>query len=443
MAKKCIGIRRETKNIWEKRTPLTPNDVASLIKNENLQFVVQTSPIRAFKDEEYKKIGAQIKEDLSECNLVFAVKELPLQFMQKDKTYVFFSHTIKGQAGNMPILKKIIDLKATLIDYERVTDEKGRRLIFFGEFAGKAGMIDTLWALGQRLYYEGMKTPFLEIKPAHEYENFKAATTALLKVGGEIKTQGIHRSLAPLVLGISGYGNVSRGAQKVLESLPVTQIEPKDIFSLIEENDPNNQTIYKVVFKEEHTVMPKLKDDKFELQDFFKKPEKYRSVFKKYLPYLSILVNCIYWDAKYPRLITKEDAKEMYGEGKTPRLKIVGDISCDIEGGIEFTLKSTDPSQPVFVYDPIKDEAVMGFKGDGPVVLAVDNLPCELPKESSQEFSTVLKKFVPEIAKADFHVGFNELNLPPEIKKAVIVYKGKLTPDYKYLKKHLKNNRRT
>lgn len=437
MARKCIGIRRENKNIWEKRTPLTPNDIFSLKKDENLEFVIQTSPIRAFKDEEYEKAGANVKEDLSECDLIFAVKEIPVQYINKDKTYIFFSHTIKGQKSNMPMLKKIMDLKATLIDYEKVTDEKGRRLIFFGEFAGKAGMIDTLWALGQRLYNEGMKTPFLHIKTAHEYDSFKAATLALLDVAGEIKKQGMHRSLAPFVLGIAGYGNVSRGAQKVLESLPITEIEPKDIAPLFEEDEPNNKTIYKVVFKEEHTVEPKSKADKFELQDFFKHPEKYQSVFKKYLPYLTLLVNCIYWDSRYPRLITKKDAKEMYAEGKKPRLKIVGDISCDIEGGIEFTLKSTDPSQPVFVYDPKKDEAIMGFNGNGPVVLAVDNLPCELPKESSQEFSTVLKKFVPEIAKADFHADFNKLNLPPEIKKAVIVYQGELTPDYKYLEKHL------
>lgn len=434
---KCIGIRRENKNIWEKRSPLTPNDVKALIKNEGLTFVVQTSPIRVFKDDEYKKAGAAISEDLSVCDIVFAVKELPVNLIDKNKIYIFFSHTIKGQKGNIPMLKRIMETGSTLIDYERVTDEHGKRLIFFGAYAGLAGMIDTLWAYGQRLEWEKIENPFIDIKQAHQYDNFDAATEAISNVGEIIETRGFDASLAPLIIGIAGYGNVSRGVQKVLTYLPVTEIEPHEIASLFENEKPDNKTIYKVVFKEEHTVGPIAPKSKFDLNDFYSNPEKYKSQFNKYLSCLSILVNCIYWDPRYPRLITKREIRNLFSGPEKPRLRVIGDISCDVNGGIEFTLRNTNPAEPVFVYDPLKDGAITGVEGNGPVILAVDNLPCELPRESSNEFSHVLKRFVPSIAMADFSVDFEKLNLPPEIKKAIIVYKGKLTPEYKYLEKHI------
>ena len=146
--KRVIGIRREDKNEWERRVPLIPADVDQLAKEHKIEFVVQPSPIRIFKNEEYHSAGATISEDLATCSAVFAVKEIPEELFQEGKTYIFFSHTIKGQEHNMPMLKKMMEKKCQLIDYEKVADDKGRRLIFFGNFAGYAGMIDTLWALG-------------------------------------------------------------------------------------------------------------------------------------------------------------------------------------------------------------------------------------------------------------------------------------------------------
>lgn len=439
MTKTCIGIRREDKNEWERRTPLTPHDISALIKNEGLTFVVQPSPIRIFKENEYIEAGAQTAEDLSKCGLVFAIKELPIHFIMPGKTYVFFSHTIKGQTHNMPMLKKIIESGSTLIDYERVVDEHNRRLIFFGEHAGLAGMIDTLWAFGQRLEWEKIKNPFGEILQAYKYEDLDAAEEAISNVGEKIETKGMDSSLAPLVIGITGYGNASRGAQKILTYLPITEIGPDELEGLFDKKKkPNRKTIYKIVFHEEHTVEPISELSKFDLHDFYNYPEKYKSQFLNHLPFLSILVNCIYWDKKYPRLITKAELKNLFEAQKHPRLRVVGDISCDIDGGVEFTVKATNPADPVFVYDPVTDKATDGFAGKGPVVMAIDNLPCELPKEASNDFSHVLKRFVPSIAMADFTADFDKLILPPEIKKAVIVYRGKLTPDYEYLSKFLK-----
>jgi alpha-aminoadipic semialdehyde synthase len=252
-------------------------------------------------------------------------------------------------------------------------------------------------------------------------------------IGKKIEQDGIPEPIAPLVVGFAGYGNVSRGAQEILDLLPVKEIEPREL-ETINENF-SNKVIYKVVFKEEDIVEPINSQSVFNLQEYYNNPHLYRPVFPKYIQYLSILMNCIYWEEKYPRLITKDFLKENYTDQM--KLEAIGDISVDINGAIEFTEKVTTPDSPVFVYNPVKDEINDGYKGTGVVVMAVDNLPCELPRESSQYFSETLLRFIPSIVKADFSMDFEKLDLPSEIKKAVILYHGRLTPDYEYLNKFL------
>jgi alpha-aminoadipic semialdehyde synthase len=176
----------------------------------------------------------------------------------------------------------------------------------------------------------------------------------------------------------------------------------------------------------------------FDLQDYYGHPENYCPAFERYVSHLSILMNCIYWSAQYPRLVTKEYLKKSFKNKEGFHLKVIGDISADVNGAIEFTEKTTSPDKPVFVYNPSTDTIKDGYEGDGMVVMAVDNLPCELPRESSQSFSETLLRFVPEIMKADFTVDdFDKLALPFEIKNAVILYKGRLTPNYNYINKYL------
>lgn len=431
-----LGIRREDKNRWEQRVPITPKHVSELHKKHGIQTVIQPSTIRVFPDDSYRKVGAQIQESLSPSSVVFAVKEIPLQLFEKGKTYVFFSHTIKGQKHNMPMLKKMMDLGCTLIDYERIVDEKGSRLVFFGRFAGLAGMVDTLWTLGRRLHWEQIDTPFNEIKQTIHYKDLDDIKKHLTLVGGHIKTKGLPSLLTPLLVGFSGYGNVSRGAQEILDVLPVTEIQPRDIASVV--TNPSNKTLYKIVFKEEHMVEPLTPGKAFDLQDYYSRPEKYRSTFEHYVPYLTVLMNCIYWSAQYPRLLTKQYVKKISSSKEKPRLKIIGDISADVNGAVEFTEKTTSPDNPVFVYNPLTDTIKDGYGGAGIVVMAVDNLPCELPKESSESFSQTLLRFIPEVMEADFTVDdFSTIALPAEIKNAVVLYKGRLTPAYSYINKYL------
>jgi alpha-aminoadipic semialdehyde synthase len=434
--KACIGIRREDKSRWERRVPVTPEDARKLKEEHGIEVWVQPSPIRVFSEEEFTQAGAIVQEDLSPCPVILAVKEMPLDFFESGKTYVFFAHVIKGQPYNMPMLKKMLELGCNLIDYEKVTDEKGRRLIFFGQHAGIAGMIDTLWALGQRLDWEGIPNPFSQLCHTYEYKDLAEAKEAVSKLGEKIKTEGLPEVVTPLICGVAGYGNVARGVWEILDLLPVEEIEPKDVAPLAEGSDYKANVIYKVVFKEEHTVEPISPDHQFELQDFYDHPEKYRGKFERYVPYLTLIVNCIYWEEKYPRLVTKEYLKQLYGAGK-PRLRVIGDISCDIEGAIECTVRSTEPDEPVFVYNPFTGEATDGYEGEGPVMMAVDILPSELPRDASVDFSAVLREFIPAIAKTDFSIPFEQLELPPEIKRAVIAYHGELTPDYRYIEEFL------
>jgi len=428
-----IAVRREDKNKWEARVPLIPSHLGKLIR-ENLveKVIVQPSTIRAFKDEEYESEGCVIQEKL-DAPIVFAVKEIPINLLEPDKTYIFFSHVIKCQEHNMPMLKRLKELKCTLIDYEKVIDEKGRRLIFFGFYAGLSGMINTLSALGKRLQFEGFDTPFLKVKKAHEYPNLDVARAEIGKIGDELREKGLPSELKPLVVGFAGYGNVSSGAQEILSLFPVKEIKPSELLTL---QDEDTNTLYKVIFKEEHLVKPVSDDHEFELYDYYDHPEKYESQFSQYVPHLTVLMNCIYWEAKYPRLITKQLLKELHSRDETPKLRIVGDISCDEEGAIEATVQCTDPGQPVFVYNPETGEATLGHEGKGLVIMAVDNLPCETPIESSSFFSNTLMKFMPDILKADFNAStLSELELIDEIKKAIILYKGEFTPGYEYLEK--------
>jgi alpha-aminoadipic semialdehyde synthase len=429
----AIGIRREDKNKWERRVPIVPADLADLIRAAGLRFVVQPSSLRAFPDRDFREAGAQLAESLDACGVVLAVKEIPAHLFREAVTYVFFTHTVKGQPYNMAMLRRLLELKCNVIDYERILDEAGRRLIFFGRHAGLAGMIDTLWGLGRRLDHEWVSpNPLAAVQKAHQYADLDAAFDALRRIGAQIAAHGLPAALKPLVVGFAGYGNVSAGAQEMLACLPIETVQPEDLASLQVRHAHAGNTLYKVVFREEHMAQP-LDGGAFDLEAYYRHPERFRAAFANYLPYLTVLMNCIYWDRPYPRLVTKAALEEQWAAGGEWRLKVIGDISCDIEGAIEATVKATPPDNPVYVYEPEHGRAVDGVRGRGPVIMAVDNLPCEFSREASVDFSRALKPFLPALAAADYRVPLEDLALPPEIKGALIVYQGRFTPAYHFM----------
>lgn len=412
-----LGIRREDKNRWERRAPLTPEHVEELVRAQGRSVVVQPSAIRVFADGDYARAGAMVGEDLSACRAVLAVKEVPPALLLPGKAYASFFHVVKGQAKNMPGLRHALEQRCTLIDYERIRDRDGRRLIFFGRHAGYAGMVDALWALGRRLQIEGIDTPFAAVEPAHRYASAEQAGEFLAeRVGRRIREQGIDPALHPLVVGFTGGGNVSGGAQAILDHLPVVEVRPDDLPALAGDASLSRRAVYRVVFR---------RDDRHD--------------FARHLPHLTVLVNGIFWQAGDPRLITKADAAALWGAAGTPppRLRVLADLSCDLEGAIEPTARIATLDDPLYVYDPATGRTTPGVEGHGPVVLAVDNLPAEFPRDASEHFGDALFPFLADLTAADFGAGFEHLALPAPLLGAVVAHAGELTPDYRYLEEPL------
>jgi len=430
-----VGIRLEDKNHWERRVPVTPEDVGKLLTG-GIDVTVQSSPLRIYPDEQFSEVGARVSDDLDDADLIIAVKEIPKELIAQGKAYIFFSHTIKGQDYNMPLLRTLMDRGATLMDYERVVDENNVRLIAFGRFAGIAGMVETLWGLGRRLDFLGQANPFSVIKHAYEYSGLAELKDHIRDVGTTIRGSGLPAGLEPFVVGITGYGNVARGAQEILDLLPMEDIEPSRLAGFVEAGNHSRHSLYRVVFREEDMVIP-AGDWPFVLSDYYQHPERYTGIFQDHLQYLSLLMNCTYWDERYPRHVTRAGLKDLCCGEVCSKLLGIGDVSCDIGGGVEATTMVTEPDQPVFMYDPMTDSTTMGVEGNGVFIQAVDNLPTELPRDASETFSEALTPFIPGIVAADWSVPFADIDLPAPIKRATILYKGELTPEFEYMRQYI------
>jgi|FLOH01.1.fsa_nt_gi alanine dehydrogenase len=430
MFKNRIGILAEKKP-GESRIALPPRFIKTINNNADYHLTVEPSDTRSFTNDEFIEHNIIIDSIPEDANVILAVKEIPIQRIEADKTYMYFSHTIKGQDYNMNMLQHVLDVKATLIDYEVIRDAQGRRLVFFGRYAGIAGMINSLWTYGKKLQIDGINNPFLKIKQARDYRDFDEAIVSLKSLKAEIHSFA-NKQNAPLIIGIAGYGNVSKGAQEVLDLLDPQVITPA---KLLTNKKPG---LYKVVFKEQDSVQTIEEAASFELQDYYENPEKYKPAFSQYLPYISVLVNCIYWTAKYPRLIYKKDIDKLFKQ-KNIGLKTIGDISCDIVGGIEITTKATISNDPIYTYNPETGQAEDGLTQNGIAMMTVDNLPAELPREASMGFGEKLLPLMESLFTCDFSNDFNSLVLTPELKCAVIAHKGKLTPEFSYLTSYLEN----
>jgi alpha-aminoadipic semialdehyde synthase len=298
-------------------------------------------------------------------------------------------------------------------------------------------MINSFWSFGLRLKEKGINTPFINLKQSHKYDSLDEAKLAIKAVGEEIEKNGLPSDIEPLIIGITGYGNVAKGAMEIADLLPIKEISPEELLEMSKNNSFEKKTVYRVVFKEKH--ISKLKDGspEFILQDYYSHPEKYENNLEQYIPHLSILMNCMYWDDNYPRIITKSFLKELYSKGE-PKLKVIGDVTCDPDGSIEATHKGTEIEDPIFVYNPKTNTPTMGAKGDGILIMAVDILPSELPMDASVAFGDALLDFVPAIAECDYSVSFEDLKLPNPIKRALILHNGVFTPDFEYMKEFIK-----
>jgi alpha-aminoadipic semialdehyde synthase len=434
---KKLLIRAEDKNRWERRAPIVPADLAAILEGTGACAFIEKSDKRFFGADQYEAAGAVSCEGMADGDVILGVKEIPIGKILAGKTYLFFSHTIKGQPDNMPLLQRIIESGSTLIDYEKITDAGGRRLIYFGPYAGDAGAIDILSLMGENWAARGMATPLAAVRRAHQYDSVKAAREHLTAIGEQIRRDGFPPELSPFTIGILGYGNVSGGAQQIFDCLPTERIAADAVNTLVSEGRGDRHHVYVTVFKEQDLVKPIAAVAGFDLQEYFDHPERYESRFEQFLPSFTLLVNAVYWEKRYPKFVTWAGLKRLAATTPAYKLSGIADITCDTHGSIECNVKSTDSDMPAYRVDPVAGTTRDGHLGDGIVLLAVDNLPCELPHDSSSFFSNQLKPFVPGLLKADYGSTLETSGLPPEIQKAVIVYHGRLTRDYEYLAAYL------
>jgi saccharopine dehydrogenase (NAD+, L-lysine forming) len=425
-----LAVIQETKNRWERRTPLIPSDAAALAKEHGVEIVAVTSPIRIFPDSSYREKGADVVYSPASADVVMGIKEPPIDAVGEGQTFLVFSHTIKGQDYNMPLLKRFLDQGATLIDYEPIADEAGRRLIAFGRYAGIAGAIDTIWGLARRLDALGIEHPVEDAKLTWEYGTTAHAWESMANLGRRIHEDGFPEAMAPVVLAIVGCGNVGQGAGEVLDHLGAERVTADQLGSL--PNDPRR--VFRVDLVEQDLYVRR-DGSEFVLQEYYDHPELFRSVADGYLDHITALINTAYWDARYPRVVPRESLRRFADSRE--RMLVVGDVACDVEGSVEATTRCTDLDDPAFVYDPLTGESPAGFEGRGTAVLSVDHLPCELSEEASTHFSRILGGLLPGLIHADLGGDLAQAGLPPELERAVIVWRGELAPNYRYLQDHL------
>jgi alpha-aminoadipic semialdehyde synthase len=442
----AIGIRREDKNRWERRTPLTPTHVEALVK-QGVSVFVQPSTLRIFPDAEYSRAGAHVQEDLTPASVILAVKEVPIHKLIPKRTYCFFSHTIKAQEYNMPLLDAILENHIRLIDYERIVDATGKRLVRFGHYAGYAGMIDFFHCLGNRLLAMGYSSPFLHVGYTHMYVDLDYARAAVTAIGKEIEQAGLPRALGPLVFTFTGSGSVSRGARDIFELLPHRWVHPRDLPALVESKSFDNHVVYGVMATSDNIVRlrdPEQHDKPLDKAHYYANPELYESTFAQTIaPYTSVLVNCLYWDQRYPRLLTSQQAEHL-ARSRRSRLIGLADLSADRGGSVEFMQRLTTIDHPYYVYDVERQVASDDIASErGVLILSVDNLPTEIPFEASKYFGDSLLPFIKNLAASDGSLPFaDQTDLAPELRTAVITSQGELTPAYKYIADFRRRNER-
>ena len=423
----AIGVPREYKNLFERRTAVVPSVAAQLIK-QGIPVYVQRSNKRVFNEQAYVDAGAKVVDKLTDAGLIVGVKEPPLETIEP-KVYMFFSHTIKGQPYNMPLLQRFMDKGATLIDYELIKDEQGNRLIAFGRFAGVAGMNDALWALGQKLEARGITGPLCLFRPTTTHRDLVDLFGHLNRLSKRLAGENLAGIDGPLIVGIAGYGRVGRGSEEVMRALGARQIKPEEV------DQVKDSGLFYTMFEERH-MFRRNSDNGFELQEYYEHPEIYHSVFERYLSRLTVLMNSIYWEPKYPRLVTRRFIRDAFGRPDF-KLQVIGDTSCDPMGACELTIHCTGPGNPAFTYLPDADAFASSIIADGITIFAVENLPAEAAADSSTAFSTRLLPYLVKVAAADFDKPFDELDLSPDLKQSVIVLNGELTPHFQYLKQFL------
>ena len=393
-----IGIIREGKIPPDKRVPLTPAQCVEVQESfPGVKVFVQPGLVRYFHDEAYLQQGIVVQEDLSECDVLLGVKEVPARKLIPGKIYFFFSHTIKMQPYNKKLLKNILQKNIQLVDYEVLTDSKGLRIIGFGRFAGLAGAYNGLRAFGRRYN-------IYSLKPAYEGEGL-----------AEMLEQVKNVKLPPVKIAVTGDGRVASGVIELLGYMNVRKISPEEYLETVNQGTP----VY-TQLSPQHYVK-RMDGSKFNLMDFFAQPQMYENAFLPFAHKTDILMAAAYWHPAAPVLFTANDMKH-----DEFRIRIISDITCDIEGSIPSTKRAATIEAPFYDYNPVRENLEPPFSSaENITVQAVDNLPNELPGDASEDFGrNLIEKVFPALMGND---------ADGIIERATITKNGKLTPQFSYL----------
>ena len=396
-----IGVIKEGKIPMDRRVPVTPRQAKLIKENFDVEIVIQSSDIRCFSDDDYRNAGLSIVDTLEDCDIILGVKEVPIDKLNPNKTHFFFSHTIKKQDYNRELLRSILNKKIRLIDWETLTNESGNRIIAFGKWAGIVGAYNGLWTYGKRYNLYSLK----RANECFDYEDLKKEFKKI--------------NLPNIKIALTGGGRVTKGAMEVLLGAGISQVTPYDFL-----NKCFDEPVFTQLNSRDYN---KPKDGgEFHRNEFYANPNLYEGDFLKYTKVTDLLIACAFWDPSAPVLFHREDILRDDFD-----IRIIADITCDIEGSIPSTKKPSTIDDPIYDYNPSDDVVEQALSDEGNItVMAVDNLPCELPRDASESFGNELvSNVIPHL------LGDDELGI---IHRATITQNGTLTENYSYLQDYVK-----
>ena len=393
-----IGIIREGKLPSDARTALTPTQCAHIQKQfPDIKIIVEPSSFRCFSDDMYRTEGIEVSHNIQDCDILLGIKEVPIPLLMAEKTYFFFSHTIKKQPHNQALLKSILEKKIRIIDYEVLTDEKGVRLIAFGKFAGMVGAHNGLLGFG-------LRTGTFTIPRLYELTDYSVA-------------KEIYKSLSfpPMRVIITGGGRVSTGAVEVIQDAGFERVSVEDYLSKTY-NYPVFVRLHPIDYAESNNGKP------FDKKEYYSDPSVYHSTFARFYDKTDLFINGIFYDACAPRFF---ELNEM--ASKSFKIQVIADVSCDLMpySSIPSTIKPTTIQEPFFGFDKTTHQIVPPFEENAVTMMTIDNLPNELPRDAStffgEQFITLI---LPEILKEEY----SEVLL-----RGTIAMDGVLRPSFEYL----------
>jgi alanine dehydrogenase len=396
-----FGIIKERKNPPDRRVVFTPEELVRL-QNEYPQakIKVESSDIRVFSDDAYKNLGIEVADDISDCDVFFGVKEIPVEYLIPNKKYFFFSHTIKKQAHNRKLLQAVLEKNIELYDHETIVDANNRRLIGFGRYAGIVGAYNGFRAFGIK------------------YDLYTIPKAETLQSKEDLIVRLKRQTLPNIKIVLTGHGKVGMGAKEILDGMKIKQVSTDDFLNKI-----YSQPVYTQIDVLDYNK--RIDGTKAENNhDFYKNPKDYISNFERFTKVADIFIAGHFHGNESPDILTRDMLNAPDG-----KIKVVADISCDVDGPIACTLKASTIAEPFFGYLPSENKEVPYTHPGSIMVMSVDNLPCELPKDASEGFGEM---FMKHVIPAFFNGDKDGI-----LARAKITEKGKLTPRFAYLQDYV------